>query len=101
TPDSGRPTRLAADPGATGASPAPPPAATPTRKRSFKEQRELEQLPATIESLETRLAAMTAEMNDPGFFQRDSAAITTHNRELAQLQGELDKAYARWSELEG
>ena len=44
---------------------------------------------------------MTAEMNDPGFFQRDSAAITTHNRELAQLQGELDKAYARWSELEG
>ena len=101
TPDSGRPTRLAADPGATGAAPAPPPAATPTRKRSFKEQRELEQLPATIESLETRLAAKTAEMNDPGFFQRDSAAITAHNRELAQLQGELDKAYARWSELEG
>jgi len=39
-------------------------------------------------------------MNDPGFYQRDGAAIVAHNDALAAAQAELDAAYARWSELE-
>jgi ATP-binding cassette subfamily F protein uup len=70
-------------------------------KLSYKDARELEQLPARIEALETELARMTAAMNEPAFYQRDAAAIGTDNAALAALQAELDAAYARWAELEG
>jgi len=70
------------------------------RKLSYKDARELEQLPARIETLETRVAELTAQMNDPAFYQRDGAAITAHNVAVAQAQAELDVAYVRWSELE-
>jgi ATP-binding cassette subfamily F protein uup len=71
------------------------------RKLSYKETRELEQLPALIETLETRIAALTAQMNEPAFYQRDAAAMAVHNAELVKTQAELDHAYGRWSELEG
>jgi ATP-binding cassette subfamily F protein uup len=79
------------------AAPVPTPA---KRKLSYKDARELEQMPARIEALENRVAAMTAEINDPAFYQRDSAAITAHNVALAAVQAELDAAYARWAELD-
>ena len=71
------------------------------RKLSYKEARELEQLPARIETLENQLAALTAAMNDPTFYRRDGAAITAHNAEVAAAQAALDAAYARWQALEG
>ena len=78
-----------------------PAAATPAkRKLGYKEQRELEQLPARIEQLEADVAAMTEAMHDPGFFQQDGAAITAHNTRLAETQAALDAAYARWETLE-
>jgi ATP-binding cassette subfamily F protein uup len=84
------------------AAPAPAPvAATPKKKLSFKEQRELDLLPAKLEELEAEIAKRTAAMNDPKYFQQDAAAITRGNEELAKVQAELDKAFARWEELEG
>ena len=70
------------------------------RKLSYKDTRELEQLPARIETLENDIAARTAAMNDPAFFKQDSAAIIAANTALAKLQAELDHAYARWQALE-
>ncbi|ALN85374.1 heme ABC exporter, ATP-binding protein CcmA [Lysobacter capsici] len=75
--------------------------AAPKRKLSYKDARELEQLPLKIEQLETRLAELTAQMNQPAFYQRDAAAINAHNATLAQTQVELDAAFARWAELDG
>jgi len=93
------PAKNAPAPAATpAAAPAPAPA---RRKLSFKDQRELELLPARIEQLETELAQRSAAMNEPAFFQQDSATIVQANEALAKLQTELDAAYARWSELEG
>ena len=89
-----------ADGGAPAPAPAPPPPPA-KRKLAFKEARELEQLPGVIEALESKLAAMTAEMNDPAFYQRDASAITAHATEVARVQAELDAAYARWAELDG
>ncbi|HET8765210.1 MAG TPA: ATP-binding cassette domain-containing protein, partial [Rhodanobacter sp.] len=86
---------------ARSAAPEPAPTPTPKRKLSYKDQRELEQLPARIEALETDIAARGAAMNAPGFFQQDSAAIVAANDALATLQAELDAAYVRWSELDG
>ncbi len=75
--------------------------AAPKRKLSFKDQRELEQLPKRIEELENAIAAHGEAMNDPAFFKQDSATITRANEAVAALQAELDAAYARWSELDG
>ncbi|MBU8978219.1 ATP-binding cassette domain-containing protein [Lysobacter sp. MMG2] len=90
---------LAATKPAAVAAPAPAPAAK--KKLSYKDARELEQLPARIEALETRVAELTAQMNEPAFYQRDAAAITAHTDLMAKTQAELDAAYERWNELEG
>ncbi len=70
------------------------------RKLSFKDQRELELLPARIESLENQVATLTAEMNTPEFYQRGSGEVQNANKRLAECQAELELAYSRWSELE-
>ena len=78
------------------------PASAPVRKKlGYKETRELEQLPARIETLEADIAAMTAEMQDQAFYQQAAAAITSHAERLQQAQADLDAAYARWATLEG
>ncbi|WP_101926660.1 ATP-binding cassette domain-containing protein [Luteimonas rhizosphaerae] len=89
-----------AAPAQVAAVPAPTPAA-PKRKLSYKDQRELDQLPALIDTLETRIAAMTAEMHAATFYQRDPAAIAEHGATLQQTQDALDVAFLRWTELDG
>ena len=76
-------------------------AAIPKRKLSYKDARELEQLPARIEALERDIAARTQAMHDPAFFKQGGDAIAAANADLAALQSELDAAYARWQTLEG
>jgi ABC transport system ATP-binding/permease protein len=91
---------------APGAKPAPQAVAAtsapaaPKRKLSYKDARELEQLPARIEALENRVAELTQAMNEPAFYQRGSDAINVHNAALVAAQAELDAAYARWTELD-
>ncbi|MBO9664864.1 ATP-binding cassette domain-containing protein [Dokdonella sp.] len=70
------------------------------RKLSYKETRELEELPQRIEGLETRIAELGAAMQEPAFYAQDSAAIVAANDQLSALQAELDAAYARWQALE-
>ncbi|HSX62758.1 MAG TPA: ATP-binding cassette domain-containing protein [Tahibacter sp.] len=92
-----KPAATAAKPAAAAAAEAP----AAKRKLSYKDQRELEQLPARIEQLETTIAEIGAAMNEPAFFQQPPTAIVAANQRLADLQAELDTAYARWGELEG
>jgi len=81
---------------------APAPSVQPARaKLSYKDARELEQLPARIEALETQLAGFTERMADPGYYQRDAVAIAADNAAMAAAQHALDAAYARWEQLEG
>jgi ATP-binding cassette subfamily F protein uup len=75
-------------------------AAAAKRKLSYKDARELELLPQRIETLEARIAELGTAMQEPAFYQQDSARILASNAELAALQGELDAAYARWQELD-
>jgi ATP-binding cassette subfamily F protein uup len=76
-------------------------AASAKRKLSFKDARELEQLPARIDALEKEIAAHTEAMRDPAFFKRDAAAINAANKAVGDLQADLDAAYARWQQLDG
>ena len=76
-------------------------AAGPTpAKRSFKEQRELEALPARIEALEREQGELGAEVSEPAFYRRDAAEQARVQARLAELPAELEAAYARWDELE-
>jgi ATP-binding cassette subfamily F protein uup len=78
------------------------PAATPasSRKLSFKEQRELDGLPARIESLDAEVATLTAAIQDPDFYRQGPDKVTATNTRLAALQAELAAAYARWEALD-
>ncbi|WP_313460545.1 ATP-binding cassette domain-containing protein [Stenotrophomonas sp.] len=76
------------------------PATPAKRKLSFKDQRELEQLPAKIEQLEKDVEGLTAAMNDPAFYQRSAPDMAAHTQKLTAVQTELDAAYKRWEELD-
>jgi len=89
---------VAAKPVASASGAAAP--AEPKRKLSYKDARELEQLPLKIETLEKDVEGLTAAMNDPAFYQRSAADMAAHNAKLAKVQAELDAAYARWEELD-
>ena len=89
----------AAAPAAAAPAPAPAPAAA-KKKLSYKDARELEQLPALIEQLELDVEGLTAAMNDPAFYTRSSAEVTAHTQQMAKAQEKLDAAYARWEELD-
>jgi ATP-binding cassette subfamily F protein uup len=70
------------------------------KKLSYNQQRELESLPATIEQLETEVAAIHEAMADPRFFQQPGEIIATEQAKLVDLESRLSTAYARWEELE-
>jgi len=78
----------------------PQPSPNAIRKLSFKEKRELEELPGRIESLEAEHARLTNMLGDPTFYQRDNAEISNTVNRLKELEEELAQAYQRWEELE-
>ena len=71
-----------------------------SRRLSFKEQREFDSLPATIESLETDKAEIERVVADPAFYQRSQDEVRGALTRLQHLGAEIDAAYARWAELE-
>lgn len=71
------------------------------QKLSFKETRELDALPQTIEALEEEKQRLVATLNSPEFYEgHDLAKIHEANNRLKALEKELDEAYHRWDELE-
>jgi ATP-binding cassette subfamily F protein uup len=79
---------------------AAPLAAKPARKLSYKEQRELATLPARLEELESLKAQLQAEISDPAFYSRPHAQVAAQLARLAEIDGQIETAFARWSQLE-
>ncbi len=80
---------------------AAPAASTPSRRKlSYKEQRELDALPARIEELEQQQAALEARTADPAFYQQSRDVVDAVLAELSGVQDALDAAIERWAELE-
>ena len=69
-------------------------------KLSYKEQRQLEQLPQLLEELETKITTLQAEIADPAFFQQAHDITDAKLKELADTEAELETAFLRWEELE-
>lgn len=74
---------------------------TPAKKKlGYKEQRELDRLPQTIEKLEGEVEAMHKKMAEPAFYSRPKPQIAKDQSELETIEAKLARAYKRWEELD-
>jgi ABC transport system ATP-binding/permease protein len=83
--------------------PAPAPASSASsarQKLSYKEQRELESLPARIEQLEAEQAALAAAMADAEYFRKDARALRADQERAQQIESTLHELLERWESLE-
>ncbi len=70
------------------------------KKLSFKEQRELEQLPDRIAALEAEQGVMQGRLGDPVFYQGPAEAVRQLQARLAAVDAEIEAALIRWEALE-
>ena len=87
---------------AAPAKPAPPsaaPAPTARKKLSYKEQRELEALPGTIEALEQEQRVIHDELADGDLYQSNPARAAELTQRSARIDDELMAALERWELL--
>ncbi|MGD9018835.1 MAG: ATP-binding cassette domain-containing protein, partial [Desulfuromonadales bacterium] len=70
------------------------------RKLTFKEKRELDELPLRIETLESEIAALHKKIADPEFYRTAGAAVADVNNRLEDIERELATTYNRWQELD-
>ena len=68
-------------------------------KRSYKEQRELDQLPKQIEIFETKIAELAAVIASVDFYKQTQNEIDSTLAKLAAQQKELEALEARWESL--
>lgn len=69
-------------------------------KLSFKEQRELEQLPQLLETLEAEIEALQAEVGSSVFFEKDHQYTSQTLQRLAEKEQQLEQSLERWEQLE-
>ena len=77
------------------------PKATGKVKLSFNEQRELQQLPEKIETLEAEQREIELVMSQADFYQQDKDLIKDTIARLDNIRQELTDAYVRWEYLDG
>jgi ATP-binding cassette subfamily F protein uup len=71
-----------------------------SQKLSYKEKRELKQMPGRIEQLETDIAEHHQQMADPNYYQQPGDKIAADAARLSEIEASLEAAYARWETLE-
>lgn len=71
-----------------------------TRRLNFKEQRELDQLPELIASLEKRQKELEKDIAASGFYQSGGDKIAKVTSELASVGTKLEHCFRRWEEIE-
>jgi ABC transport system ATP-binding/permease protein len=70
------------------------------RKPSYKEQRELEELPSRIEALEAEQQQLQASVASAEFYKRSAGEIHEALARLEELETLLLAAYTRWDALD-
>ncbi|WGE91664.1 ABC transporter ATP-binding protein [Actinobacillus genomosp. 1] len=69
-------------------------------KLSYKDQRELDELPAKMEALEAEMESLQAEVNSADFFSKDPSYTQAQLQKLADAEMALEAAFERWEALE-
>ena len=70
------------------------------KKLSFKEKRELEELPGQIDTLENLIDELQQQVNQSDFFSQAQELSNKILNQLAESESKLEVAYARWQELD-
>jgi ATP-binding cassette subfamily F protein uup len=70
------------------------------KKLSFKEQREMDELPGRIERMESEQDELNARIGSAGFYKESPDAIARALARVDELKDSLHEAYARWDELD-
>jgi ATP-binding cassette subfamily F protein uup len=76
------------------------PKKAPASKLSYKETRELEQLPQTIESLEQEQKSLAAAMADGDYHKRGGEQMRADAARATEIELMLETAFERWAELD-
>lgn len=71
-----------------------------TKKLSYKEQRELAELPQKIEQLELQQKMLQEKTMQTDFYQQSPEKIAEAMEQLNQLTQQLEQSYQRWEMLE-
>jgi len=82
------------------AQPKAEPAKRTANKLSYNQQRELEQLPLQISTLEEKIEALQQQMSDANFFTLPHEETQQVLAAFAAAEQELEQAFERWEALE-
>ncbi|MEN3294334.1 MAG: transport system ATP-binding/permease protein [Burkholderiales bacterium] len=78
----------------------PQSAASKQKKMSYKEQRELETLPALIAGLENEQKTISARLADPDLYKQQPAELQRLNQRFAEIDELLMESLEKWEALE-
>ncbi|KQQ46355.1 ABC transporter ATP-binding protein [Duganella sp. Leaf126] len=81
------------------AAPAVAPSAK-AKKLSFKEQRELDELPKLIAALEDEQTALNLQLSDADFYKKNASEAKRVNARVAEIEDELLAALEKWEQIE-
>jgi len=70
------------------------------KKLSFKENKELEELPEIIDNLEGKIADLQEQVNQSDFFSKNEQDTKEILNQLSENESKLDLAYSKWQELD-
>ena len=85
---------------AAGSTAHAPAVTSQTKKLSYRERREFEELPARIEALEAEQRALGGTITDPAFYKKSAAEITAALERAEWIERNLGDLYARWNALD-
>jgi ATP-binding cassette subfamily F protein uup len=66
---------------------------------NYREQQELETIEDQILEVEARKESLEDQLSDPDLYAERADEIEELNRELRQVEGELEELYERWTHL--
>jgi ATP-binding cassette subfamily F protein uup len=72
----------------------------PKTKFSFRQQKELESVQLSIQTLELEQEGLYKDLVDPDFYKKDKAEIVTKKDRLETIKKLLSDAYLQWEKLE-
>jgi ATP-binding cassette subfamily F protein uup len=90
--------QTAGDPAAKSATKTAP--VSKPKKRSYKDQRELDGLPQQIEALDAEQTQLQEAIGEPGFYQQEEGRVAATLARLEAVGEELEACYSRWEALE-
>lgn len=70
------------------------------KKMSYKDQRELDELPGKISALENEQSQISSRLNDPELYKKDASEGKRLNQRFVEIEEELMNCMIRWEELE-